>query len=305
MPKTILITGASGLIGKALTRALIGKGYAINMLTHSTAIQTSESALIKIFKWNIDKQEIDPDCIKQVDAIIHLAGESVASGRWDAKRKVRLAKSRIESIKLIYSLLEKDSGHQIKTIISASAIGYYGHRGDESLSEDSPPGTDFLSRLCVDWENTVGDGRALGLRTVCLRTGLVLSKEGGGLGPIVSTTRLGLATVLGPGTQWVSWIHIEDVVSMYIHALENTSIHGVYNMVAPYPVSNQELVKTLAQTLKKPLWLIHIPTCLLHLLLGEMSILLLNSTKVSSDKIISKGFNFKFSNLTAALKNLY
>lgn len=302
MNKTILITGASGLIGKAITQTLIRNGYKVHILSRSKGQYPNKN--VNSFQWNLSKEQIDPACIKDVDAIIHLAGESIADQRWTDRRRKKLIDSRTKSIKLIYSLLEKDVNHGVKTVISASAIGYYGTRGNELLTEESPPSDTFLARLCVAWEHAAQEGSKLHIRTVNMRTGFVLSNQGGALAPMAKLTKLGLGSTLGNGAQWVSWIHIEDVVQMYIFALEHPSIHGIYNMVAPHPTTNKIMTTTLAQILKKPLWLPSVPAWILKLVMGKMSVLVLDSTRVSSDKILSTGFKFKFSTINSALKNI-
>lgn len=306
MRQTILVTGASGLIGSALCQALIKREYQIHTLSHSKKNKhKSETDGIKTFYWDIKKKQIDPLCIQGVDTIIHLAGEPIAERGWSLKRKQELAQSRIESLDMIYSCLENNPHHQVKNLISASAIGYYGDRNDELLNEQSRAGKDFLARLCLDWEAAAYRAKALGLRIVCLRTGIVLAREGGALSPVATTIKLCLGAPLGDGRQWVSWIHIEDVVGCYIHALEDTTMQGTYNMVAPTPISNQEMTETLAEILDRPLWLPHIPKWTVRLAMGERSMLALNSERVSADKLLSTGFKFKFSTLADALENIY
>ncbi len=303
MSKTILITGANGLIGKALTQTLTQSGYKVHILSRSKMHPPNKN--VDAFQWNVSKEQIDSECIKGVDAIIHLAGEGIAEQRWTDTRKKQLIESRTKSIKLIYSLLEKDTTHQVKTVISASAIGYYGDRGNELLTEESTPSNTFLAQLCVAWENAVQEGKKLHMRTVSMRTGLVLSDQGGALASMARLTKLGLGSILSDGTQWVSWIHIEDVVQMYVYALEHTTIHGIYNMVAPQPTTNKIIIKELAQVLKKSLWLPAIPSWILKLVIGEMSALVLDSSRVSADKILSTGFKFKFKNINSALECIY
>lgn len=301
--KTVLITGASGLIGKVLTQTLIQRGYKVHILSRSKTQYPNKD--VNSFQWNLSKEQIDPACIKGVDAVIHLAGEGITDQRWTRKRKKKLLESRTKSIKLIYSLLEKESTHQVKTVISACATGYYGNRGNEILTEESPPSDTFLARLCVAWENAAQEGSKLHIRTVNMRTGFVLSNQGGALTPMVKLTKLGLGSTLGDGEQWISWIHIEDVIQMYIFALEHPSIHGIYNMVAPHPTTNKVMTTVLAQLLKRPLWLPAIPEWILNLLMGKMSVLVLDSARVSSDKILSTGFKFKFPTIERALRHIY
>jgi uncharacterized protein (TIGR01777 family) len=301
MSKTILITGASGLIGRSLSRFLSQKGYRIYHLNRS---ESKKNPWIKTFKWDVYTGKIDENCINGVDTIIHLAGEGIADKPWSKKRKQSIIESRTKSIRLILDLLKKKE-HQLKTIISASAIGYYGDRGNELLIEESRPGPDYLGQTCIAWEKAVDEGKELGLRIVKLRTGLVLTAEGGALPQLAKPVQLGVGAPLGSGKQWVSWIHLQDVLNMYHFTLENSQLSGAFNMTAPNPVTNSELTETLARELKKPLWLPSVPAFILRIILGKMSAVVLNSTRTSSQKIQSKGFEFKFQTLAEALKNIY
>lgn len=301
MAKTILITGGSGLIGRSLTGSLLQKGYTIYHLSRAGSTRMPE---VKTFQWDVYEQQIDERCIDGVDAIIHLAGEGIAEKPWTQKRKRQIIVSRTESLKLIYNLLKKRE-HQVKQIISSSAVGFYGNRADEILTEESAAGDDFLSRACVQWENTVDEGKELGLKAIKLRTGVVLSHEGGALPQIAQPVKKGFGTILGSGKQWVPWIHIEDVIAMYQFALENEHMEGVYNMTAPTPVTNAQLTKQLAKQLNRPLWLPNVPATVLRIILGEMCAVVLSSYRTSADKIQSQGFEFKFSNLKEALNDIY
>ncbi len=301
MNKTILITGSSGLIGRNLSRFLLQKGYTIYHLSRSIP---NKDSLFKTFKWDVYDGKIDAHCIDGVDAIIHLAGEGIADKPWSKKRKGLIIKSRTESIRLIYDLLKRKD-NQVKTIISASAIGYYGDQDNKLLTEDNPPGTNFLANTCIAWEKAVDEGAALGIRIVKLRTGVVLSLQGGALPQMAKPIKWGIGANLGSGKQWVSWIHLQDVLRMYHFALENLELSGTYNMTAPHPVQNSEFTALLAKQLRKPIWLPGVPVFVLRMILGEKSSLVLDSAKVSSDKIINAGFTFNFLTLADALKNIY
>lgn len=290
-------------MGKPLTRMLLQKGYNIHHLSRNPELHGNPR--ITVFKWDIDKSEIDENCIKGVSAIIHLAGEGIAEKRWTAKRKQQIIQSRTGSINLLYNLIRKNPDHRIETILSASAIGYYGDRDDELLTEDSKPGNGFLPLACLEWEKAVDEGEKLNLRVVKMRTGIVLSDAGGALPEIVNPIRKGLGAPLGSGKQWMSWIHLQDVNKMYVFALENEQVRGTYNMTAPKPVTNAEITNTLAEILDKKLWLPNVPAFSLKLLLGEMSALVLDSAKVSCLKIQSAGFTFDFPEVTGALKEIY
>jgi uncharacterized protein (TIGR01777 family) len=211
--------------------------------------------------------------------------------------------SRTKSIGLIYSLLRKKK-HQVNSIISASAIGYYGDQGDELMTEGSPPSNDFMAKCCVAWENAVDEGQSMSLRIVKFRTGVVLD-NGGALAKMAMPVKLYVGSPLGSGKQWIPWIHSKDVVNIYIYAIENDTFAGVYNMAAPNPVTNKQLTQAIAKQLHKPLWLPNVPAFLLKLLLGEMSSIVLGSTKVSPQKIEDAGFKFKYPVIKEALAEIY
>jgi uncharacterized protein (TIGR01777 family) len=300
MTKNILLTGGTGLVGSALTEALLEKGYTVSHLSR----KPGKNPRVKTFLWDVDKKQIDPLCVEGVDTIVHLAGAGVAEKRWTKKRKKEIVASRVESIGLIYQLLN-DGPRKVKTIISASGTGYYGDRLDELLTEDSAPAHDFLAHCCIKWERAVDEGKALGLRIVELRTGVILDKRGGALPQLAKPVKFGIGSPLGSGKQWIPWIHHEDVISIYLRAIEHDDMEGVYNMVAPNPVTNKQLTKAVAKQLHRPLWFPNVPAFALKLLLGEMSVVVLGSTKVSAQKIEKAGFDFKFTTVEEALKNIY
>jgi uncharacterized protein (TIGR01777 family) len=296
----ILITGGSGLIGKGLTALLLAKGYTVSHLSR----KPGKDSRVKTHQWNVESWQIDETCLNGVDTIIHLAGSGIADKRWTKKRKKDLIDSRTQSIGLIYDLMRRKP-NLVKHVISASATGYYSNRGDELLTEDSPAAKAFLGYCCVVWEQAVDKGKDLNLRIVKLRTGVVLSKKGGALPPLALPVKLGVGTALGTGKQWIPWIHIKDAVNMYLHIIENTAIQGVYNMAAPNPVTNRQLTKAVAKQLHRPYWLPNVPSFILKMLLGEMSLVVLGSTKVSAEKIENTGFKFEYPEIAGALKELY
>ncbi len=297
--KHILLTGGTGLIGGNLTEALLAKGYTVSHLSRSSG----KDPKIKTFLWDVDRGEIDEQCINGVDTIIHLAGAGIADKRWTDERKKVMINSRVKSIELIYDLLRRKN-NQVKSVISASAIGYYSDRGEELLTEGSPPANDFLARCCVEWEAAVDEGQKLDLRIVKFRTGVVLD-EGGALAKMAAPVKLYIGSPLGNGKQWIPWIHNDDVVGMYLYAVENKDLTGVYNMVAPNPVTNAQITKAIAVQLNKPLWMPNVPAIILKLALGEMSTIVLGSTKVSAQKIETEGFKFKYQDIASALKEIY
>jgi hypothetical protein len=294
------MTGGSGLIGSALTDALLAQGYRVSHLSRGKGTDPR----IKTYIWDIEQSKIDEHCIDDIDIVIHLAGAGIADKRWTDKQKKIIIDSRTYSIQLIYSLI-KNRPNKVNTIISAAAIGYYGDRGDELLTEDSPPGTGFMPECCIAWENAVDEGKALGLRIVKFRTGVVLDKNGGALRQMARPVKLYAGSAFGSGRQWVPWIHHQDVTNMYLHAVKNIQLQGTFNMVAPSPITNKQLIQAIARQLHKPLWLPNIPAFVFKLLMGEMSIIVLGSTRVSAQKIRNNGFTFQHPELTEALKNIY
>jgi len=297
----VLVTGASGLVGSKLIQALVEKGHQVHAIGRKSHPDT---ATIKYFTWNIERGEIDKQCIEKVDAIIHLAGENIGKKPWSKRVRTTILKSRTDSIALIYQLLDSNP-HQVKHVISASGTGYYGNRRNELLTEDRTPADDFLGQTCFEWELAVAKGRTYGLRIVSLRSGIILDKKKGALPKMVNAIRLGLGASLGNGKQYMPWIHLDDAVNTYLFALENLGIQGVYNMVAPETVTNQQLNQAIAKTLGKPLWLPPVPAFVLKSILGKMSEVLLDSAKVSPEKIVNAGFQFKYPTIKEALEAIY
>ena len=300
MDKSILLTGGSGLLGTHLTKALLTKGYTVSHLSRNAG----NNPQVKTFVWDINKGIIDEHCIDGIDTIVHLAGSGIAEKHWTDARKKDLIDSRVKSIELVYDLLKRKQ-HQVTSVISASGIGYYSDRGDELMYETSAPARDFISQCCVLWEAAVDEGQKFGVRILKFRTGVVLDKDGGALPTLAKPIKLYIGSPIGSGKQWVPWIHWQDVVNMYLLGIENKNLSGVYNMVAPNPVTNKQLTQAVAKQLHKPLWAPNVPGFVLKLLLGEMSSIVLGSTKVSAQKIEDAGFKFKFTNLEAALSAIY
>ncbi len=302
MIRTILITGGTGLIGRQLVAALVEKSYTIHLLIRGEA--KLESPKIKNFKWDIHSREIDPLCIQDVDAIIHLAGENVGEKRWIEERKREIVESRTESIRMIYGLMRKNK-HKIEHVISASGVGYYGDRRDEVLREESLPSKDFLAETCIEWEDAVDEGEKLGLRIVKLRTGIVLDKQGGALPQMARAIQFGAGAIPGKGTQWVSWIHIHDVINIYIWALENQQVRGIYNMAAPEPARLETLMRSIAKASGRKALFFKVPAFAIKIAAGEMSEMALSSTRVTADKLQKSGYSFEYESLLPALENLY
>lgn len=298
----ILITGATGLIGKELVKQLLAKNHSIHYLTTSKA-KIVDKPEYSGFYWNPQLGKIDESCIYGVDAIIHLAGANIAK-RWTDNYKQELIESRTLSTETLFNLVKK-TPNQVKQIISASGTAIYPDSIDIVYDETTKETEDsFLSNVVKKWEASVNVFQVLGIKVCKLRTGIVLSNKGGALPQMVKPIRMGFGSVMGSGKQIQSWIHIDDLVAMYIFALEQ-QWEGVYNAVTPNPVNNQVLTKVIAKTLKKPLWLPNIPEFVMKLILGEMAYLLFSSKNLSADKVKEAGFEFKFLEIEKAIHDLY
>jgi uncharacterized protein (TIGR01777 family) len=297
--KNILITGASGLIGTRLTELLHDNGDRIAHLS-----RTLRSGKAKTFLWDVDKNKIDSEALKSTDAIIHLAGAGIADKSWSKSRKIEIVKSRVDSTRLLYEELKKGN-HKVRSFISASAIGIYRLEDHNTLiTEASRYGTDFISAVVRKWEEEINQIATLGIRVVKIRIGIVLSEKGGALKEMMRPINFYAGAPLGSGEQSISWIHLDDLCNIFIKAVEDETMEGVYNGVAPNPVTNKELTKKLASALHKPIILPSIPAFVVKILLGEMGDLVLKGGQVSSHKIQKAGFEFKFNKVEEALEDL-
>ncbi|MDA9343973.1 TIGR01777 family oxidoreductase [Algibacter sp.] len=297
----VLITGATGLIGQEIVKLCHEKDIKVNYLTTSKSKIVQEENY-KGFYWNPKAKEIDADCFKGVDAIVHLAGATV-SKRWTPSYKKEILSSRTETTALLVNTL-RELTHTVNQVVSASAIGIYPdsliNYYDESHNEIS---SSFLGQVVSVWEQASDEFSKLNITVSKIRIGLVLSNKGGALMEIVKPIKFGLGAAFGNGKQWQSWIHIHDLANLFLYVLQN-NLRGVYDAVAPNPISNSELTKTAASVLHKPLFMPNIPKFFMKLVLGEMHILLFESQRVSSKKIADEGFLFKFNYLEPALNNL-
>ncbi|WP_343533392.1 TIGR01777 family oxidoreductase [Pedobacter sp.] len=300
MAKNILIAGATGLIGQELVAQLQAKGHQVSILTR----KPTPKAGIKVFLWNVDEQQIDKDALTGVDTVINLAGEGIADQPWNRQRKQQIIDSRVKSTELLFKAI-KETNTPIESYISASGVGYYGNRGDEILDEESAAGDDFMAHCCIEWEKAADQGIALGIRVVKLRTGIVLSERGGALPTLEKPIKNFVGAALGTGKQWMPWIHMDDLVNIYINAVEDTLMFDAYNATAPSPVTNATFTKALAKALHRPVWPINVPKFILKLILGEMSILPLISNNTSAQKILNTGFQFRYLTLENALTAIY
>jgi uncharacterized protein (TIGR01777 family) len=305
---TILLTGGTGMIGSHLQHFLVDRGYSVIVLVREEAKDKSFNPDITYAKWNVEKGEIDRYAVAAADHIIHLAGANVASKRWTKKRKKEIVESRTKSGELIVKSL-KEIPNKIKTVVSASAIGWYGADTIESktngFTEDAPAANDFLGSTCKAWEASIEPVEKLYKRLCIFRLGIVLSEKGGALAAFQKPLKFGIAAILGNGNQMISWIHIDDICRLLLFAIEHENVSGIYNAVAPKPVTNKELTLTLAQKMRGKLFLpAYAPAFALKIILGEMSTEVLKSATVNDDKIKNAGFSFLYPSIEVALENL-
>ncbi len=302
MMDTVLITGGTGLVGQALTALLLERGYRVTVLTRGR--KDSGNPNLRYAQWDPARKMLDITALQEADHIVHLAGANVAEGRWTKQRKQEIVDSRVESGNFLFSSL-REHPNKVKKVISASATGFYGAYTGKPFTENDPPAGDFLGTTCKAWEDSVRQMESLGKKVIILRTGIVLSLKGGALKEFHRPVKLGFATVMGSGEQFVSWIHLQDLVRLYHNAIVNDQLHGIYNAVAPRPVTNQELVQSLARAVKGNSFItIHVPAFALKVALGEMSIEVLKSVKVSSEKIQQTGFVFSYPDVDSAVKQI-
>ncbi|MCZ6645804.1 MAG: TIGR01777 family oxidoreductase [SAR324 cluster bacterium] len=298
----ILLTGATGFIGRALTQNLAAAGHEAVLLTRDP--DRAKQALPQAaacYPWR--SEEVPPEeALHGAGAVVHLAGESVVGGRWTAARRTRIYDSRIIGIRRLLEGL-RDTGVSPQVIVSSSAVGYYGDRGEELLNESSAQGTGFLAEVCADWEAALFGSDLTGTRCVALRTGMVLGTGGGALARLLPLFRVGLGGPVGSGRQWISWIHLADMVALILYALENPAMTGVVNAVAPNPVTNREFARTLGRVLRRPA-LLPAPAFALKLALGEMATIVLDSQRVEPRAAAEAGFRFRFDHLREAMEEI-
>ena len=297
---SVLITGGSGLIGKYLTSALLSEGYKVLHLSRK-AIQI---AGVKVSKWDPKKGILDPVILEGIDYIIHLAGANIGEKRWTKKRKEEIVTSRVQSARLLHKVVTENK-IRLRAFISASAVGYYGSvTSNKIFTESDPPATDFLGTTCKLWEEGADLFGNSGVRTVKIRTAVVLEKNDSALSKLMMPARFGFLVQTGSGRQYMPWIHINDLCNIYLKAIEDQSMNGPYNAVSPQHVTHKEFIKTLAQVINKPVFPIPVPTFILKAVLGEMSDVVLKGSRVSSEKIIKSGCSFLFNSTGEALKNV-
>ncbi|MCJ7448130.1 MAG: TIGR01777 family oxidoreductase [Bacteroidales bacterium] len=296
----VLITGGSGLVGRYLTSVLLAEGFKVSHLSR----KQDQFGRVRVYRWDPARHIIDPLIFEGIDYIIHLAGANIGEKRWTQKRKKEIINSRVESARLFFKIIE-DNRIRLKAFISASATGYYGQvTSDKIFNEDDLSAEDFLGNTCRLWEDTADKFKNIGIRTVKIRTAVVLEKNESALGRLLLPASLGIFPRLGNGRQYMPWIHIKDLCNIYLKAMLDEKMEGAYNAAAPHHVSYHYFMKTLAQVIKKPFFHPPVPALVLRTLMGEMSDLVLKGSRISPDKIIKAGYQFTFDNLHDALREI-
>ena len=300
--KKVLVTGGTGFIGCRVCDALHEKDYAVHVVSRDPArAKTKLQSVKETYAWDPETEQLPSEATSDVQAVVHLAGEPIA-GRWNDEKKRQIRDSRILSTcNLVASFADADTKPDV--LVCASAIGLYGDSGDESWTEESPAGTDFLAEVCQEWEAESHKASDYGTRVVSVRIGLVLGLGGGLLEQVLPPFKMGVGGKLGSGNQWMSWIHVDDVVGIVMHALENEEINGALNATAPAPVRNIEFTKTLGSVLRKPT-IFPVPTFGLKLMMGEFADFVVLSQNVLPEKTEANGYEFQYRTLESALKNL-
>lgn len=297
----VLITGATGLVGQEIAKQCHDQNIPVNYLSTSKT-KLEDKANYKGFYWNPSTGEIDVNCFKDVDVIINLAGATIAQ-RWTKANKEVILNSRVEALQLLFNTIKAEN-ISIKQLVSASAIGIYPDSLTHYYEEDFKDFDDrFLAKVVTSWENEADQFKSLNIKVSKIRIGIVLSEKGGALPQLVKPIRWFVGSALGSGNQWQSWIHIEDLAKLFLFVLKH-NLKGVYNGVAPNPVTHREFTKTIAEILNRPIWLPNIPKIMMKLVLGDMHVLLYASQRVSSKKVENLGFNFEYHHLKTAMEDL-
>lgn len=294
----VLVSGSTGLVGSALIPALEEEGHEVIRLVRSPLSNGHPTV-----RWDGEAGAPTPGGMEGIEAVVHLAGESIAEGRWTGEKKERIRLSRVRGTRLLAGALS-EMRTPPKVLISASAIGFYGDRGSEILNEDSPAGEGFLADVCREWENAVRPAEIRGVRVVRLRIGVVLTPEGGALARMLAPFRLGVGGRLGDGHQYMSWISLEDLIGTILYALEEESLRGAVNAVAPGPVTNAEFTRELGKALSRPAFL-PVPALAARAAFGEMAkALLLSSTRVEPSRLLGSGYRFRHPEIGPALREM-
>ena len=301
---SVIITGGTGLVGTALSKLLTLQGFSVIILSRDPARHKSQSSSVRYAAWNIRDQTINEEAISAAKYIIHLAGAGVADKRWTDKRKKEIQESRIKSSELLIKALAQIP-NKVEAVVSASAIGWYAESAVVQRVETDPPDPGFLGETCRLWEQHIQPVTAMGKRLVILRSGIALSNDGGAFPEFKRPVRFGIASILGNGRQIISWIHLDDLCRLYLEAMINPQWSGIYNAVAPQPVTNKAFMIELGNRMKKTFYIsLPVPGFVLRLLLGEKSTEILKSSNVSCEKIKKQGFQFIYPTLDAAFRDL-
>lgn len=295
-----LITGGSGIIGRYLTSLLMENGYKVSHLSR----KQDQFGRVRVFRWDPEKEILDPVVLNDVDYIIHLAGANIGEKRWTRTRKEEIVKSRVDSALLLHKVVT-EYNNPIKAFVSASGTGYYGaFTSERILTEDDLPGNDFLADTCRRWEEAACSFANSGIRTVRIRTAVVLEKDAEILAKFLLAARLGIFPGLGSGRQYIPWIHISDLCNIYLKALQDDSMNGAYNAASPGHVTQSEFIRILSRSINKKGLFLHVPGFFLKAALGSMADMVLMGGRVSAEKIIKAGYRFKFDNLHDTLNNI-
>ncbi|MCO5259583.1 MAG: TIGR01777 family oxidoreductase [Crocinitomicaceae bacterium] len=297
--KKILIAGGTGFVGKQLIPFLVEKGYSIHVLTRKPSANSSKN--IRFFRWEIERQYIDKKAFEGVEILINLTGANIGEKRWTKQRKKEIIDSRTNSIDVLYQYISENK-FNINTFISSSAVGFYGAvTTDKTFVETSESGNDFLASVCQQWENAAFEFKDLGVRTVILRKGVILGKEGGMVKKLSPLAKLGINVSLGSGKQYLPWIDIRDLVKLYNFILSNAQLNGIYNAVATEQMTMNDFSKALLKSFGKKSFLPNAPAFVIRLLFGEMAVMLLEGSKVSNEKLKNTGFYFEFDTIERSL----
>jgi len=298
--RTILIGGGTGLVGSRLSEMLEEKNYNVLHLSR----KAKPDARFPAYKWDLKNKTIDEAAIEKADYVINLAGAGIVDGRWTTSRKKLIIDSRVDSTMILKNAFEK-AGKTPKAFISAAAIGFYGNTGEDWVKEtDQPADNRFLSHSCVEWEKTLDEVKATGWRTARIRIAIVLSTKGGALEKIMLPLKANLGGYFGDGQQWYSWIHIDDLCNLFIYALENENFKGTFNGGSPNPERNKPFTQKVADAMDKTALLAPGPSFVMRLAMGEMADTILNSNRISAEKVEASGFEFQFPELEGAVRDL-
>lgn len=301
--KKIVLTGATGLIGRCLVREFFKLKYPVVAIVRNTpSAKLILPRQVEFVEWDFQSTDIELSLLENAYSVIHLAGAGVFAKRWSKSYKNEIYKSRVDSTKFLFDIFSKLE-NKPESFICSSAVGYYGNRGDEILTEESIPGSDFLAKVCIDWEKEASKVTDLGIRWASIRTGIVLSKQGGALKKMLLPYKLFIGGPLGSGEQWFPWIHFKDIVGIYLFAVENKNCTGPINAAAPENVTMKEFAKQLGKVLRRPS-IFSVPEFMLKIVVGEAASDIVSSQRIKSDKIIKLGYKFKFPTLREALIDL-